>query len=158
MNPLLQTRPPGLLFLLIVFCLGCLPGAWMEAQARAEENGTGTSRVDIKDGRISVSAKEVPLELLCKEIENKSGIRFRIQDALLGDNLSIELKDLPLLKGVKRLLAHMNYMLCFDHRNKLSEVFIVGQAEHYTPPVLRKPPLRREIPRVRRFFNRPRTR
>jgi len=154
MNPLLQTRPPGLLFLLIVFCLGCLPGAWMEAQARAEENGTGTSRVDIKDGRISVSAKEVPLELLCKEIENKSGIRFRIQDALLGDNLSIELKDLPLLKGVKRLLAHMNYMLCFDHRNKLSEVFIVGQAEHYTPPVLRKPPLRREIPRVRRVFNR----
>jgi hypothetical protein len=54
------------------------------------------------------------------------------------------------------LLAHRNYLLCFDHRNKLSEVFIVGQTEHYTPPVLRKPPPRREIPRVRRSFNRPR--
>lgn len=112
--------------------------------------------MDIKDGRISVSAKEVPLEILCKAIENKSGIRFRIQEALLGDKLTIELKDLSLLKGVKRLLAHMNYMLCFDQRNKLSEVFIVGQTEHYTPPVLRKPPSRREIPRIRRLFNRPR--
>ena len=156
MSPLLQTHRSGLLGLLLFFCLGCLPGVWIEAQARAQENGTGRSRVDIKDGRISVSANDVPLELLCKEIESKSGIRFKIQDALLGDHLSIELKDLPLLKGIKRLLAHMNYMLCFDHRNKLSEVFIVGQAEHYTPPVLRKPPLRREIPRVRRVFNRPR--
>lgn len=158
MNPLLQTERPGLLSLLIIFCLGCLPGAQVGAQARAEENGAGRSTVDIRDGRISVSAKEVPLELLCKEIEKKSGICFKIQDALLADHLSIELKDFPLLKGVKRLLAHMNYMLCFDHRNKLSEVFIVGQAEHYTPQVLRKPPPRREIPRVRRVFNRPRPR
>jgi type II secretory pathway component GspD/PulD (secretin) len=112
--------------------------------------------VDIKDGRISVSAKEVPLEILCKAIENKSGIRFRIQDALLEDKLSVEIKDLPLLKCLKRLLAHVNYMFCFDNRNRLSEVLIVGRSEPYAPPVLRKPPLRRDIPRVRRSFNRPR--
>jgi len=128
----------------------------MEAQVRAQETGAGYSRVDIKDGRISVSAKDVPLQLLCKDIEDKSGIRFRIQDGVLGDKLSIELKDLSLLKGVKRLLAHMNYMLTFDHRNKLSVVFIAGQAEHYTPPVLRKPPLRRDVTRIRRLPNRPR--
>ena len=152
----LPIQHPGLMIFLVFFCLGGLPGLWMGAQARAEESGEGYSRVDIKDGRISVSAKEVPLEILCKAIENKSGIRFRIQEALLGDKLTIELKDLSLLKGVNRLLAHMNYMLCFDQRNKLSEVFIVGQTEHYTPPVLRKPPSRREIPRIRRLFNRPR--
>ena len=156
MNHPLRTPHPGLLLLLVFFCLGCLPELWMEAQARAEEDGAGYSRVDIKDGRISVSAKDVPLELLCKDIEEKSGVRFRVQDALLGDKLSIELKDLPLLKGVKRLLVHVNYMLCFDHRNRLSEVFIVGQGEPYTPPVLRKLPSRREILRSRRLFNRAR--
>lgn len=156
MNRSVATRHPGFLLLLVFFCLGGLPGAWMEAQVGAQETGAGYSRVDIKDGRISVSAKDVPLQLLCKDIEDKSGIRFRIQDAVLGDKLSIELKDLSLLKGVKRLLAHMNYMLTFDHRNKLSVVFIAGQAEHYTPPVLRKPPLRRDVTRIRRLPNRPR--
>jgi hypothetical protein len=157
MNHSLPAQHRALMLLLVFFCLWGLPGLWMEAQARAEENGAGHSRVDIKDGRISVSAKDIPLKLLCKDIENESGVRFRIQEARLADNkLTIELKDLPLLKGIKRLLAHMNYMLTFDHRNKLSVVFIAGQAEHYTPPVLRKPPLRRDVIRIRRLPNRPR--
>ncbi len=63
---------------------------------------------------------------------------------------------IPLLKCLKRLLAHVNYMFCFDNRNRLSEVLIVGRSEPYAPPVLRKPPQRRDIPRVRRSFNRPR--
>jgi len=156
MNHSIQTRHPGFLLLLIFLCLGCLPGLGIDAQARAEENGAGTSRVDIKDGRISVSAKDIPLELLCKDIEKKSGVRFKIQDALLGNKLSIELKNLPLLRGVKRLLARMNYMLWFDHQNKLTEIFIVGRTEHYTPPVLRKHSSRREVTRIRRVLNRPR--
>jgi type II secretory pathway component GspD/PulD (secretin) len=127
----------------------------MQAQALAEETGAGSSKVDIQDGKISVSAKDIPLRLLCEEIEHKSGIRFRIQDALLGDKLSIELKDIPLLKGLKRLLAHVNYMLCFDHRNKITEVLIAGRSERYTPPVLRKPTPQRDLPRVRRSFSRP---
>jgi hypothetical protein len=155
MNHSLQRQHRELLFLLIFFCLGCFPGLWIEAQARAAENGADYSRVDIKDGRISVSAKDVPLELLCKNIEKKSGVRFRIQEALLGDRLSIELKDLPLLRGVKRLLAHLNYMLCFDHRNRLSEVFIVGRSERHTPPILKRYTPRRGGVSIRRLFNRP---
>jgi hypothetical protein len=54
------------------------------------------------------------------------------------------------------LLAHMNYMLSFDNRNKLSDVHIVSQTEHYTPTLLRKPPSRREVTRIRRLPNRPR--
>ena len=154
MNHSLQTQHPGLLFLLVFFCLGCLPGPWIGAQARAEENGAGYSRVDIKDGRISVSAKDVPLESLCRDIETKSSVRFKIQDALLGDKLSIEFNDLPLLKGVKRLLVHVNYMLCFDHRNRLSEVFIVGRSERHTPPVLKRYTPRRGGVSIRRSFNR----
>jgi type II secretory pathway component GspD/PulD (secretin) len=111
----------------------------------------------MKDGRMSVSAKDAPLEALCKDIESKSGVRFRIQDALLEDKLSVEIKDLTLLKCLKRLLAHVNYMFCFDNRNRLSEVLIVGRSEPYTPPVLRKPSLRLDVPRVRRSFNRPRS-
>jgi len=156
MNHSLQIQRPGLLFVLIFFCLGWLPEAWLAAQARAEENGAGYSGVNIKDGTISVSAKDVPLELLCKEIENKSGIRFKIQDALLRNRVSIELANLPLLKGVKRLLAHMNYMLSFDHRNKLSEVLIVGETERHPPSVLRKLPPRRDVTRIRSLLNRPR--
>jgi len=156
MNKSAAILHPGFLLVLVFFCLVGLPGAWIETQAHAEDSGAGYSRVDIKDGRISVSAKDAPLYLLCKDIEDKTGVRFLMQDALRGDKLSIELKNLPLLKGVKRLLAHTNYMLRFDHRNKLSEVSIVGQAEPYTPPVLRKFPQRRETPSVRRLFNRPR--
>ena len=155
MNHLLQTQRPGLWFLLIFFFLGWLLEAWLEAQARAEEDGAGYSSVNIKNGTISVSAKDVPLELLCKDIGNRSGIRFKIEDALLKNRVSIELKNLPLLKGVKRLLAHKNYMLSFDHQNKLSEVFIVGQTERHTPSVLRKLPPRRDVTRIRNLLNRP---
>lgn len=140
--------------ILVFFCLGSLPGLRTEPQAFAGEMESGTSKVDIQNGRISVSAKDTPLRLLCKDIEDKSGIRFRIQDALLGDRLSVEFENFPMLKGVKRLLAHMNYMLCFDHRNKLSEVFIVGRTERYPPRLLRKPPLPRNLPRVRPLSNR----
>jgi hypothetical protein len=154
MNHSFQKQHPPLLFLLALFCLWGLLGRWGEAQALAE--GTGYSSVSMKDGRMSVSAKDAPLESLCKDIESKSGVRFRIQDSLLEDKLSVEIKDLPLLKCLKRLLARVNYMFCFDNRNRLSEVLIVGRSEPYAPPVLRKPPLRRDIPRVRRSFNRPR--
>jgi hypothetical protein len=154
MNPSPPTQHARRFFLLVFFCLACMPRLWGGALAWAEEI-TGDSNVEIQNGRISVSAKDVPLELLCKAIEEKSGVRFKIQDALLTDKLSVELKDLPLLKGVKRLLVHVNYMLCFDHRNRLSEVFIVGRAEHYTPPVLRKPPPRPGVVRARRLSNRP---
>jgi hypothetical protein len=145
---------PRLFFLLVFLFVGFLPGlqGWDHAQA---EEITGGSNVKIQNGRISVSAKDIPLQLLCKAIEDKSGVRFRIQDALLTDKLSVELRDLPLLKGVKRLLVHMNYMLCFDQRNRLSEVFIVGRVEHYTPPVLRKPYRRPGVIRARRVPNRP---
>jgi type II secretory pathway component GspD/PulD (secretin) len=128
----------------------------MEAQALAEETGAGPSKVDIRDGRISLSAKDIPLRLLCQEIEDKSGIRFRIQDALRGDKLSIELKDIPLLKGLKRLLSHVNYIFCFDDRNRLTEVLIAGRAEHHSHPVIKKPPPRHDLPRIRRTFSRPR--
>ena len=117
MNPSLPKQYRSLLLILVFFCLGCLPGPWTEATAFAEGTWPGTSTVDIRDGRISVSAKDIPLPLLCKDIEAKLGIRFRIQEPLLGDKLSIELKDVPLLKGLKRLLMHVNYMFCFDHRN-----------------------------------------
>jgi hypothetical protein len=154
MNRSPLTQHPRLFFLLVFLCLGCLPGFRGRAHAQAEETGAG-SNVKIQNGRISVSAKDIPLDLLCKDIEEKSGVRFRIQDALLTDKLSIELRDLPLLKGVKRLLVHMNYMLYFDQRNRLSEVFIVGRVEHYTPPVSRRPPPRRGAVRTRRLPNRP---
>jgi hypothetical protein len=79
-------------------------GSWIEAQARAEENGAGYSSVEIKDGRISVSAKDVPLALLCRDSEQKCGIRFTIQEALLGYKLlSSDLKKFPPVKGIKRL-------------------------------------------------------
>jgi type II secretory pathway component GspD/PulD (secretin) len=155
MNHTFQKQHPPLLFLLALFCLRGLLGPWGEAQALAE--GTGYSRVSMKDGRMSVSAKDAPLEALCKDIESKSGVRFRIQDALLEYKLSVEIKDLTLLKCLKRLLAHVNYMFCFDNRNRLSEVLIVGRSEPYTSPVLRKPSLRLDVPRVRRSFNRPRS-
>ena len=154
MNHYPLTRHPRLFLLLVLLCLGCLPGlqGWVHAQA---EEITAGSSLKIQNGRISVSAKEIPLELLCKAIEEKSGVRFRIQDALLTDKLSVELRDVPLLKGVERLLVHMNYMLYFDQRNRLSEVFIVGRVEHYTPPVSRRPLPRRGAVRTRRLPNRP---
>lgn len=154
MNSSLPTPCRSLLLILIFFCLGCLPGLWTKPRALAGEREAGTSQVDIQDERISVSAKDIPLRLLCQDIEDKSGIRFRIQDALLGDRLSIEFENFPILKGIKRLLAHMNYMLCFDQRNKLSEVFIVGRTELSPSRSLRKPLSPQNLPRVRRLSNR----
>jgi hypothetical protein len=153
MNYSPPSHHPGLFFLLVFLFAGCLPGLQGWDHAQAEEITRG-SNVKIQNGRISMSAKDIPLEILCKAIEEKSGVRFRIQDALLTDKLSVELRDLPLLKGVKRLLVHMNYMLCFDRRNRLSEVFIVGRVEHYTPPVSRKPSRRPGVVRARRLPNR----
>lgn len=138
---------------LIVLFLGCLWGLGVEAQAIAQEDGAESSIVDIREGRISVSAKNVPLMLLCRDIEEKSGVRFRTQDSLLGDNLSIDFKNFPLLEGIERLLAHVNYLLYFDHRNKLSEVFILRQEKPYSPAVLRKPLSRRGVLGARSSLN-----
>jgi type II secretory pathway component GspD/PulD (secretin) len=110
--------------------------------------------VEIRNGRISVSAKEVPLEVLCKDIETRSGVRFNIESALVGKKLSTEFKNLSLLKGIKRLLARMNYMICFDELNKLSEVFIVRRSEPNPLPVMRRYTPPRGGAGIRRPLNR----
>jgi hypothetical protein len=68
--------------------------------------------VSIKAERLSVQAKDVPLEILLTQISNKSGIRITY-DVLKPQSISLAFENLPLDEGLKRMLTEQDILLSY---------------------------------------------
>jgi hypothetical protein len=70
-------------------------------------------KVDWNKGRLSVSAENAELSQVLREIAQRTGIRIRgSQD--IGQRVSIHLSDVSLEKGLKSLLAGVDYAVLGD--------------------------------------------
>ena len=96
-----------------------------------------TKQVELNFGRRTLSARirEAPLREVIATIEKK-GIWFKLwfkgRESVLNEKVSVRFKDLPLKKGLERILSTLNHSLVFDHNGVLSGVILLGKPERTT--------------------------
>jgi len=83
--------------------------------------------VSVKDGLLSVNLKDTSLLDVARDIEKKSGVWFRGDEALFQEKISVTFTDLPLEEGLKRILTNLNYSLMFDNKHKVAGVLVMGE-------------------------------
>jgi hypothetical protein len=105
-------------------------------------------RVSIQKGLLSVDLREAPLISVAREIETQSGISFKGDESLLEERISLAFEDLPMEKGIKRILSTLNYSFLFDSQGEISEVIIMsaGGEPAEPQPQLRRAPVRPGTP------------
>jgi len=110
--------------------------------------------IDVGDDTVSADIQEVSLRRVIKEIEQETGIWFRLMIGenapVLSEDISVRFEEEPIEDGLGRILRPVNHSLVFDTQNNVIGVFLFGKPVRrpYRRPVR---PVRRRYPgRVRR--------
>ncbi len=88
----------------------------------------GDIGLKMKGECISADLEMVPLKEIFEKISEAKGVWFRCDESLFNRKVSVFFKDLPLEKGLKRLLGPLNYCLLFSDSTKLVGVIILGSS------------------------------
>lgn len=75
-----------------------------------------TSAIKLERGLLSVSLQDTQLKDVLEEISRQSGIKI-IMEKPVEQKVNMEFKDLPLEKGLKKLLEGTDYYMVFSQRN-----------------------------------------
>jgi type II secretory pathway component GspD/PulD (secretin) len=67
-------------------------------------------KVEWKEERLSILAERAPLSQVLQEVAKQTGVKFRGLD-VPQENVSLNFSHLPLLEGLRRLLAQVNYVI-----------------------------------------------
>ncbi|HEX9871604.1 MAG TPA: HEAT repeat domain-containing protein [Candidatus Tectomicrobia bacterium] len=70
--------------------------------------------VTYHEGRLSVHAEHIPLSRLLEEVARQTGLEVRGRPSLQPD-MSVQFAELPLLDGLRRLLAHVDHLLLIEY-------------------------------------------
>jgi hypothetical protein len=99
------------------------------ALGTADQEGSG---LEFKGNLVTADLCNVLLKNVLKVFQKKKGIEFKGDETLFARKISIKFKDLPVKRGVKRILSPMNYVMLFDKKGQLTKVIILGRGEART--------------------------
>jgi len=88
-------------------------GQAQRSVAMAAASSRETLAVTYHEGRLSVRAKQMPLVSILQEVSRQTGLEVRVMSSVQQE-VSVMFTGLPLLDGLRRLLAPVNYLLLFD--------------------------------------------
>ena len=134
---------------LVLFLLVFLVGVRVFAAAAGREGETagdeGTavqretpkpfSRVEVKNGRLSVELVDAGFGEVMQAISEKSGIKMEIVGGVYAKTVTTSFSDLDLERGIARLLSlvkEKNYMIRYDTKGMVSKVEVYSSG---TTPV-----------------------
>ena len=88
-----------------------------------------SSDVNMKVGDkvLSADLKRVTLRAVFERLTTEKGIRIKGDEKLLEEQVSVQFSELPLDKGLRRILAPMNYMILFDLNGRPANVNVIGK-------------------------------
>ena len=114
---------------------------------------SSTIQLNFEDDIVSANIQDVSLRKVINEIEEETGIWFRLmisKDApVLSEDISVQFEEEPVDAGLGRILRPVNHSLVFDKQDNVIGVFLFGKPGRrvYQP----RRPVRRSVPsRVRR--------
>lgn len=90
----------------------------------------GAQKVAVKFNGVTMSAtlSNVSLQAVLEGIEKEHGIWFKTDVPLPDEKISLQFEDLPVEKGLKRILAGMNHIFVFDaKKGEVVGVVIFGK-------------------------------
>jgi len=76
---------------------------------------------------MSANLRDANLREVLREIEKQHKVRFKGDEALYQNKISVQFDNLPLQDGLKRILSSMNYSLVFGPNDKLVGVVIISK-------------------------------
>ena len=86
-------------------------------------------RLDPADQTMSADIKEAALKNVMENIKHKKGIWIKGEHYLEDKAISVKFEDIPIKKGINRILSALNYSLMFDQDGELLGIFILGTRE-----------------------------
>jgi hypothetical protein len=92
----------------------------------------GDIDLTIEGGALSARLKGISLKIILEKLEKGRGIWFKGNSSLLEEEITVQFTDLPIEKGLQRILASVNYSLVFDGNERLVGVIVIskGTADH----------------------------
>jgi hypothetical protein len=117
----------------VILTLLILLMSWAAQDLYGAEGKHGEPKVVIKDGMMSLSTSDCPLSVLLENIERQSKVSFILNHSLRQERISVAFRSVPFLKGLKRILSRMSYLLFFDGSSNLVQVIVIQQREGYLP-------------------------
>ena len=110
------------IFILFAASLFCFS---ISTVLRAQE---GKIYLTFKDQTLSADLEEAPLKVIINRFKEEKGIWFKGKESLLDEKVSLQFKDLPIEKGLQRILSDMNYSLLFDKDANVVGVILIGKS------------------------------
>ncbi|MEO5347885.1 MAG: hypothetical protein H7834_16125 [Magnetococcus sp. YQC-9] len=98
---------------LLVFCTFCAPFSVLDAAPATKEavpaaSSATTQSVSYRNGKLSVAFRATPIREALHLVADKAGIQFLLDPEVTG-KVSVQFDELPLEKGLRRLLNGQSY-------------------------------------------------
>jgi hypothetical protein len=104
----------------LCLCLFLLINLQGPVQALPESVG-----FEVKGELISADLNDVPLIDILNKLKSAKGIWFKAESSQLGEKVSARFQNLPLERGLRRILASQDYCLHFDTTGKLVGISLI---------------------------------
>lgn len=105
------------------------PASWSESEPKHINNQPNLQRnmkIVFEEGVLSVSLKEADLKEVLKEISRQSNVEITFNEPI-KEKVTLEFANLPLERGLRRLLKNQNYFFTFTKKRKET----VDKGAHY---------------------------
>lgn len=143
--------PPGLARKVVSIVLICafldfIPYALSVASETEAGNGDGIIRV--RGDLLTVKVRNTPLDRVLKEIADQASIKI-VFHGETAETVSAQFSDLPMEKGLKRLIRDVNVALIYDRKrtqeeeHKINQIIVYAKSGRRPPRVIEgsgKPP------------------
>lgn len=111
-------------FTIVFFCVGSFSNA---------SSGKGEIDINFRGENISAELQEVPLRLIFEKLKREKGVWFKGDESLLDRKVFVRFKDLPLHKGLKRILSDIDHVFIFDKDQRLVGLYIFSKSGSFNP-------------------------
>jgi hypothetical protein len=104
------------IIMLFCFCFGI-----------ASSYGSKAFDIRFKGSKMTASIKEATLGQILEMLVRETGMWLNWRKSLYNEKISIQFRDMPLEKGLARILSKINYAFIYNQNKRLVGLIILGK-------------------------------
>lgn len=95
-----------------------------DATATGAASKQGSVEITIKEGKISADINKAPLKSVLAKLEKECGISYTADKKAINREVSVKFDDMPLEKGINKILSPLSCLVVYGENEKLKKIFI----------------------------------
>ncbi len=95
-----------------------------DATATGTASKQGSVEITIKEGKISADINKAPLKSVLAKLEKEYGLSYEAEEKAIKREVSVKFDDMPLEKGINKILSPLSCLVVYGEHEKLKKVFI----------------------------------